>query len=192
MSPTYANVADVCILHIRCGSAGRVVWSLVVRPFPRPCQPLPRESADELWHEQPRPVLRAAGAPGPARGRVDADRVRAADRLRPGADIPDRERQAPAHRTVRPDVRPGVPRSRRVVRRVLRRVPHLDRHPAVVPQLGRARAAGRDPAHLAARRPVRTAPDRGLRPRDPRRQPGRDRGPGRASVWPRGWHARRS
>ena len=41
----------------------------------------------------------------------------------PRADIPDREWQAAAHGTVRADVRPGVPRSRRVVRRVLRRVP---------------------------------------------------------------------
>src|ERR1700730_12065752 len=40
-----------------------------------------RESTDERWHEQSRPVLRAAGAQGTARGRVDAHGVRAADRL---------------------------------------------------------------------------------------------------------------
>jgi len=45
-----------------------------------------------------------------------------------------------------------VPGSRRVVQRVLRRVTHLDRDPAMVPQLGRARAARPGPAHLAARR----------------------------------------
>ena len=34
------------------------------------------------------------------------------------------------------------------------------------------------PAHLAARRPLGAAADRAVRPRDPRREPGRDRGPG--------------
>src|SRR5260370_2009879 len=38
MSPTYANVADICKPHVRCGSPGRVVRSLVMRPFPRPCR----------------------------------------------------------------------------------------------------------------------------------------------------------
>src|SRR6478672_11266132 len=102
--PTYAY--NLYAVTQPAGSFGR---SLCARSRD-PASPLPLESADERWHEQPRPVLRAAGAPGPAGGRVDADGVRAADRLRPGADLPDRERQAPAGGAVRPDVRPGVPR----------------------------------------------------------------------------------
>ena len=38
MSATYANVADLCQPLVRYGSPGRVVRSLAVRPFPRPCQ----------------------------------------------------------------------------------------------------------------------------------------------------------
>src|SRR5207248_2791065 len=93
--------------------------------------------------------------------------------------------------------RPGVPRSRRVVQRVLRRVPHVDRDPAMVPQLDRARAARRVPSHLAARRLVGPAANRGLRPRDLDRQPGRDRRrgrrtPGCAARAPGGTDPRRS
>jgi hypothetical protein len=58
---------------------------------------------------------------------------------------------------------------------ILRRVSHLDRDPAVVPQLGRARAALPGAAHLAARRPVGPAADRGLRPLDPGRRTRGDR-----------------
>ena len=42
----------------------------------------------------------------------------------------------PATEAARPDVRPGIPRTQRLVQRVLRRVPHLDRDPALVPQTG--------------------------------------------------------
>src|SRR3984893_8602468 len=38
MSPTYANVADICQPHVLYGSPSKVVRSLVVRPFPRPCR----------------------------------------------------------------------------------------------------------------------------------------------------------
>src|SRR6266498_1127354 len=99
---TCGNVAYICqrCQHLQMigilwlTRRGRPVAHM--RPFPRPCRPSALECADELWHEQPRPVLRAAGAPGTPRGRVDAGGIRAADRLRPGADLPDRERQAPA------------------------------------------------------------------------------------------------
>ena len=53
------------------GSSGRSY-----APVPAALPVIAQECADELWHEQPRPVLRAAGAPGPARGRVDAGGVR--------------------------------------------------------------------------------------------------------------------
>src|SRR5256885_9935192 len=94
---TCGNVAYIwqCCQHLQMIG---ILW-LTRRGRPVAHMPVPaalpapaQECADDLWHEQPRPVLRAAGAPGPARGRVDAGGVRAADRLRPGADLPDRER----------------------------------------------------------------------------------------------------
>ena len=51
----------------------------------------------------------------------------------------------PATKLIAADVRPGISRARRVVRRVLRGVPHLDRDPAVVPQLGRAASSAPRP-----------------------------------------------
>ena len=64
----------------------------------------------------------------------------------------------------------AFPHRDRLVQRVLRGVPHLDRHSAVVPQLGRARAARRDTAELVPGPRGRTLANRGLRPRDPRRR----------------------
>ena len=81
---------------------------------------------------------------------------------RPG--LPHRERQAPGHGDVRPDVRPGVSRARRLVPRLLRQSPQWLGDPALVPQLDRTRAARRQPAELAAGCPgcckPRTTPSR--------------------------------
>src|SRR5437588_12711775 len=47
MSPTSTNVANICQCRLPFGSPGRVVWSLVVRPFPRPCRAALIEMAAE-------------------------------------------------------------------------------------------------------------------------------------------------
>ena len=79
--------------------------------------------------------------------------------------------EAPRNGGVRPDVRPRFPAPRRLVRRVLRRVPHLDRDPALVPQLREPRAARRDPAELVSEPVGWALANGGLRSLDPGRQP---------------------
>src|ERR1700722_7725757 len=106
MSPTYTNVADICIPLIDFSSSGRAVRPLR-RPFPAALPGTPaKESADERRHERPRPLLRAAGPQGTPCEGMDAGRVRPANRLHPRGDIPNREREPPADRDVRADVRP--------------------------------------------------------------------------------------
>jgi len=113
-----------------------------------PAGPPALEFADERWHEQPRPVLRAAGAPGPARGRVDAGGVRAADRGTTRGRISRIENgKRPPTELFAQMCDRAFPGRDGWFGEFYGRVPHVDRDPAVVPRLGRARASG--PATLA-------------------------------------------
>jgi transcriptional regulator with XRE-family HTH domain len=90
-------------------------------------------------------------------------------------DIPGRARRTPAHREVRPAVRQGLSRARRLVRALLPGEPAVGRHPAMVPELDRgARTACGQPADMAAVITVRATANRGLRVRAAANVPRRD------------------